>query len=310
MIDLLQIGAFSDAQQAIIDQRFRCHSLETVLADETLRTAVAGLITRSSCIVDPALLPRLPALRVISTFGVGHDGIPLAAAHARGIVVTNTPGVLDAAVSELGVGLALALLRALPQADRFVRAGQWKSGAFPLAAGLSGKAVGIVGLGRIGQGVAARLEPFGARLFYSGTRRPALSYQYVDGVVALAAAVDVLFVTCRGGPETENLIDADVLAALGTDGYLVNLSRGSVVDEPALLRALQTGGIRGAALDVYRREPDIDPAFFTLPNTVLTPHVGSATHETRAAMLQLTLDNLAAVLDGRPALTPVMPVTV
>jgi lactate dehydrogenase-like 2-hydroxyacid dehydrogenase len=308
MKDLVQVGVFPAELQPRIDAEFRCHPPEAALADEGLRQRVEGIITRSNYTITESLLAALPKLKIVATSGVGYDGIPVAVARAKGVVVTNTPGVLDAAVCELGVGILLALLRRIPEADRFTRERRWTpQSQFPLATSLAGKTVGIVGLGRIGKGIAARLAPFDVRFAYTGSRpRPEVPYRFVAKLHDLAAESDILVITCPGGASTEKLIDAPVLAALGSKGFLVNMSRGSVVDEPALIHALSTGVIAGAGLDVYNDEPAIDPAFFTLPNTVLTPHIGSATAETRAAMLRLTLDNLRAVLGGDSALTPVL----
>lgn len=305
MKNLVQVGVFPEELKARIDGEFRCHAFEATRADQALRTSVEGVITRSNYLIPDEVIETLPNLKIIATSGVGFDGIPIGLARTRNIVVTNTPGVLDAAVCELGVGILLALLRQIPAADRFVREERWHSGLFPLTTSLAGKVVGIVGLGRIGKGLAARLAPFGVRLIYTGSKQNDSPHQHVERLPDLASGSDILFVCCRGGVGTERIINAAVLEALGANGFLVNLSRGSVVDEPALIHALQTGVIRGAGLDVYEDEPGINPAFLALPNTVLTPHVGSATQETRAAMLRLTLDNLHAVLGGRPPLTPV-----
>jgi lactate dehydrogenase-like 2-hydroxyacid dehydrogenase len=253
------------------------------------------------------VVERLPKLEIIATNGVGYDGIPLALAAERGIVVANTPEVLNAAVAELCIGSLLALLRRLPQADRYVRAGQWRSAHFPLATSLAGKHVGIVGMGRIGKEIARRLETFGVALAYHGRTDQKLAWRYEADLATLARAADILIVVAPGGAGTKHLVDARVLAALGPGGYLVNVARGSLVDEQALLAALEQGTIAGAALDVFDNEPDIDPRFFALDNVMLTPHLGSATHETRAAMAQLMLDNVRAYFHSGRALTPVEP---
>jgi lactate dehydrogenase-like 2-hydroxyacid dehydrogenase len=308
---LIQIGEFPATLQPQIDAEFRCITPEAVLADEALRTGVRGLITRSNQQVPRALLEALPALRVIATSGVGYDGIPVAWAQSRGIVVTHTPGVLDAAVCELGIGLLLALLREIPQSDRHVREGSWRSaGAYALTHSLAGKRVGIVGLGRIGKGIAARLAPFGPGLIaYAGGMQPDSPYRHFPTALAMAAEVDVMFLCCKGGAETHHLINAEVLRALGA-GWLINIARGSVVDEAALCKALTEGALRGAALDVFEQEPlgETSP-LAGLPHVILSPHAGSATHETRADMLRLTLDNLHAVLSGRAAVTAVPALT-
>jgi lactate dehydrogenase-like 2-hydroxyacid dehydrogenase len=277
---------------------------EDILGSEQLRCTVRGMITRSIYRIESELVEQLPALQVISTSGVGYDGIPIEFAAQRGITVTNTPGVLDAAVCELGFGLLLAMLRQIPAADEHVRTGRWQQGAFPLTTSLQGLRVGIVGLGRIGQGMARRLEPFGVTSSYADAAKLDVPWTYIADLTELAAGSDVLILCCKGGEETYHLINGTILAALD-DGWLVNISRGSVVDEPALCHALQHGRLRGAALDVYADEPLGESPLRNLRNVVLSPHAASATQQTRQLMLRLALDNLHAVLAGRPPLTPV-----
>jgi lactate dehydrogenase-like 2-hydroxyacid dehydrogenase len=303
---LLQVGEFPPELQDEIDREFTVHSFAAATVDAGLAASIVGIITRSNYTITAEMIAAFPNLRIVATSGVGYDGIPLDAARARGITVTNTPGVLDAAVCELALGILLALLRRIPQGDAYTRSGAWSKAAFPLTTSLAGKSVGILGLGRIGQGIAKRLAPFDVRLFYSGSAKPGLPYTRVGSVIELARTVDILFVCCRGGAATEKLVNAAVLEALGPEGFLINMSRGSVVDEAALVEALKHGAIKGAGLDVYNNEPEPDPALLAASNTVLTPHVGSATRETRRLMLRLTLDNLHAVLAGQPALTPVL----
>ncbi len=305
METLVQIGVFPEEFQSLVDQEFLCLTPQDLTHKPHLLHSVRGLITQSNYTVPLALLESLPALQVIATSGVGFDGIPVAWAQTRGIVVTHTPGVLDDAVCELAIGLLLALLREIPAADRFVRQGRWSQGAYPLTSGLARKSVGIVGLGRIGRGIAARLQAFGVDLFYCGSVKADVPFRHFSGVIELAQACDILILSCKGGSDTHHLVNAQVLQALGPEGYLVNVARGTVVDESALLAALRTGGIRAAALDVFEDEPLQDSALVSLPNALLSPHAGTATKETRAQMLRLTLDNLHAVLCGRPALTPV-----
>jgi lactate dehydrogenase-like 2-hydroxyacid dehydrogenase len=208
-------------------------------------------------------------------------------------------------VAELCIGSLLSLLRRLPQADRYVREGRWAQANFPLTASLAGKQVGIVGLGRIGKDIARRLEPFGVTLAYHGRSDQQLAWRFEPDLVALARDVDILIVAAPGGRETARMISAPVLDALGPQGILVNVARGSLVDEEALLAALKEKRIAGAALDVFDNEPDIDARFFGLENVLLTPHLGSATRETRAAMAQLMLDNLRSWFTSGRALTPV-----
>ena len=305
MHDLLQIGTFPAQAQHLIDSEFRCHAAAQVEHDDALRTSVRGIITRSNFAVSKEVIGRLPNLAIIATCGVGYDLIPLDIAAERGIVVTNTPEVLNSAVAELCIGMLFALLRRLPEADRFVRSGTWKKSAFPMATNLAGKRVGIVGLGRIGKEIAHRLEPFGVTLSYFGRTDQKLPLHYEPDLHALARASDVLILTSPGGNATARMIDAAVLAELGPNGFLINVARGSVVDEPALIDALSRRSIGGAALDVFDNETDIDARFFALDNVVLTPHIGSATNETRLAMARLTLDNLHRFFENGTALTPV-----
>jgi lactate dehydrogenase-like 2-hydroxyacid dehydrogenase len=305
MHNLLQVGRFPQELQARIDKEFRCHAAESVASDPGLRSQMEGIITRSDSPIPEELIASLPNLKVISTSGVGFDRIPVKFANDRGIVVTNTPGVLTAAVCELAIGILLSLLREIPVADRFVRDGKWRTQIFPLTTSLSGKSVGIIGMGRIGQGIAARLAPFGVDLLYAGTCRPHLPYRYFADRYEMASASDILLVCVPGGAATKNLINASLLEALGPEGFLINMARGSVVDELALIHALKQRKIKGAGLDVFHDEPNINPEFFALSNVVLTPHLGSATRETREAMLCLALDNIRAVLSGAQPLTPV-----
>lgn len=301
---IVKIGTFPPALQAQIDREFRCVDLQTALSDDALRTTVRAIITRSSCQVPMTPIEQLPALRIIATSGVGYDGIPVAAAQERGIVVTHTPGVLDAAVCELGIGLLLSLLRQIPQADRHVRTGDWHEVAYPLTTSLQGLKVGIVGLGRIGAGIAHRLEPFGVELAYVDEYPKNVPWKKCATIYELAEHADVLMLCCKGGEETKHLINDSILQALGP-GWIVNMARGSVVDERALSDALDRGVLRGAALDVFEAEPLGDSPLLHLSNVLLSPHAGSATNETRAQMLKLTMENLQAVLAGRAALTPV-----
>jgi len=252
------------------------------------------------------LLAQLPALELISVMGVGYDGIDVAAAKARGVTVTHTPGVLNDDVADLAFGLMLAVARTLPTADRFVRDGKWPDGPLPLARKVSGGRLGIVGMGRIGQAIALRGAAFGMAIAYTARSAKAdVPHRYLPTPQALAAESDFLVVIVPGGAATRKLIDASVLKALGPNGYLINVARGSVVDETALIEALQKGEIAGAGLDVFENEPRVPEALRALPNVVLTPHVGSATGQTRKAMADLAFANLQAHFAGRPLPTPV-----
>ena len=257
--------------------------------------------------VSRALMDKLPALEMVSIMGVGYDKVDVAAAIGRGVPVTHTPDVLNDEVADLALALMLAVARKLPQADRYVREGRWaEQGNMPLATKMSGKRLGIVGLGRIGKAIAARAQGFGMSIAYTGrTQQPGVAFPYYPSAKALAAAVDFLVVITPGGEGTRRMIDAEVLQALGPKGYLVNVARGTVVDEPALVDALQKGVIAGAGLDVFENEPNVPAALRALDNVVLTPHMASATHETRQAMADLALANLQAHFARQPLLSPV-----
>lgn len=256
--------------------------------------------------VSAALIAQLPALEIISVMGVGYDGVDVAAARARNVVVTHTPDVLNDDVADLALGLMLALARAIPQADAYVRAGKWLQGPMPLQRRMSGSRLGIVGMGRIGQAIAARAQAFGMPIAYTARGpRTSLSYRYLPSAQALAAESDFLVVITPGGEGTRKLINAEVLKALGPQGFVINVARGSVMDQDALIEALETGMIAGAALDVFENEPNVPERLRALPNVVLTPHVGSATGQTRRAMADLAFGNLKAHFDGTPLLSPV-----
>jgi lactate dehydrogenase-like 2-hydroxyacid dehydrogenase len=303
---LLQIGSFPPEVQAQIDAEFERLGVDDIERDPARAADVRAIVTRSNLEVPAALVERLPNLEIIATNGVGYDLIPLGLAARRGIVVTNTPDVLNAAVAELCVGALLSLMRRLPQADRHVREGRWSAANFPLTASLAGKRVGIAGLGRIGKDIARRLAPFDVELAYHGRSDQGLAWRFEPDLAALARDADVLIVAAPGGLETARMVDARVLDALGPRGYLVNIARGSLVDQEALLAALEQNRIAGAALDVFDNEPDVDPRFFGLENVLLLPHIGSATVETRAAMAGLMLDNLRGWFGSGKAVTPVV----
>lgn len=256
--------------------------------------------------VTRELMAQLPALEMISIFGVGYDRYDVPAAHERGIPVTNTPDVLTDDVADMGITLMLALARGVPQADKFVRAGKWLKGPMPLARKVTGARLGIVGLGRIGAAIARRAEGFGMSIAYTSRNPKADStYRYYPSPVALAAEVDFLMVITPGGAGTRGLINADVLAALGSKGYLINVARGTVVDQEALIVALQNGVIAGAALDVFESEPHVPETLCVMENVVLTPHIASGTWQTRRAMADLAFGNLQAHFADKPLLTPV-----
>ncbi|HEX9391403.1 MAG TPA: 2-hydroxyacid dehydrogenase [Usitatibacteraceae bacterium] len=265
-----------------------------------------GLATSARVGADAALIAALPALKVIGNFGVGYDTIDIDAAKNRGIAVSNTPDVLTDCVADLAFGLLIDVARGLSASDRFLRRGDWLRGAFPLQTRVSGKRLGIVGLGRIGRTIAKRASGFDMDVHYHN-RRPAADtpFVYERSLIELARWADFLVVASAGGPETRHLISAEVIAALGADGFLINIARGTVVDEQALVDALVNKRIAGAALDVFEKEPHVPEALLGLDNAVLMPHIASGTHETRQAMADLTLANLRSFFrDGR-LLTPI-----
>ena len=257
--------------------------------------------------VSAELIAQLPKLEIISVMGVGYDGVDVAAAKARGAVVTHTPNVLNDDVADLAIGLMLSAARQLPAADRHVRSGQWAaSGPMPLARKMSGARLGLVGMGRIGQAIAHRAAAFGMSIAYTSRNpRPGVAHRYVASATALAAESDFLVVITPGGAGTRKLINAEVLAALGAKGILVNVARGSVVDEAALIDALERGVVGGAGLDVFEAEPQVPERLRALPHVVLAPHIGSATTQTRQAMADLAFANLQAHFAGKPLLSPV-----
>ncbi len=255
---------------------------------------------------DEAYMKRFPSLEIISSFGVGYDHIDAKAAARLGIIATNTPGVLDDEVADTALGLMIMTVRQLPQAERHLRAGNWPKGAYPLTPSLRGRTVGIVGLGRIGKAIATRVSGFGLEVVYHGRHPQAgVAYRYYASLVEMAKAADILVVVAPGGPSTRHIVNAEVLDALGPDGVLINVARGSLVDEKALIEALRARKILAAGLDVYENEPIVPAELVALPNAVLLPHVGSASVRTRQAMAECVVDNLFAWADGKPPLTPV-----
>ena len=257
--------------------------------------------------IGDALLARLPKVELIANFGVGYDSIDVRAASARGVKVTNTPDVLTDEVADLAIGLLLATARRMVAADRYVRAGRWaKEGNYPFTTRVHGKTLGIVGLGRIGMAIARRAEGFGITILYHNRNaRTDVGYRFCPDLATMAREADFLMVVTPGGAGTAKLIDARIMEAVGPKGILINISRGSVVDEEALIKALIDGRLGAAGLDVFAHEPHVPEALFPLDNVVLQPHQASATPETRGAMGQLVVDNLKALFDGRKLLTPV-----
>jgi lactate dehydrogenase-like 2-hydroxyacid dehydrogenase len=257
--------------------------------------------------LDGAFMARFPRLEIISSFGVGYDHVDAAWAGAHGITVTNTPDVLNEEVADTALGLLLCTVREFPQAERFLRSGQWVQKNYPLSrATLRDRTVGLVGMGRIGQAIARRLDAMAVPVVYHSRRAVAgLPYRHYPNLIEMARDVDVLLVITPGGAATKNLINAEVLKALGPEGILINMARGSVVDEPALIKALQEKTILSAGFDVYAREPEVPKELIAMDHVVLFPHLGSASVATREKMDQLVVDNLLAWAAGKPPLTPV-----
>ena len=288
--------------------RFNCYQQSQLdeQAAIALAPVVRGIIATGESILTREEIARWPALEIIAVLGVGYDGIDLGAARDHGVRVTHTPGVSNEDIADLAMALLLCATRQLLPADRFVRQGRWTAGRYPLTRRVSGGRLGIVGLGRIGRAVAARAEAFGMSIAYTGrTPKTDVPYRWYDDLQALASDVDFLVVCAKGGPETDGLVNAAVLNALGPSGVLVNIARGSLIDEHALVSALRDGRLLAAGLDVFRNEPNIPAALLELPNVVLTPHVASTTEATVRAMADLLFDNLAAHFAGQPVLTPV-----
>ena len=293
-----------------LERRVKLHKLWEAADREERLAAIAPNVraivsTWVSAPVDATLMSRLPKLEIVASFGVGYDHIDAAWAGQHGVVVTHTPGVLDEDVADIAIALPLAATRRLPQAERYLREGRWPSGAYRLTASLRGRTMGILGLGRIGAAIARRAEAFGLKIAYHGRhKQDGVAYPYYETPIALAEACDILVIAAPGGPATRHIVDSRVLAALGADGVLVNIARGSLVDERALIAALRDGVILAAGLDVYEKEPNAPTELIALDNAVLLPHVGSATRHTRAAMANLVVDNLLSWVDGKGPLTP------
>ncbi len=277
---------------------------EAVLQDR--RNDVQAIVASPSNPIRRNLIEAFPALEIIAQYAVGYDNVDIEAAKQRQIKVTNTPDVLTADTADTAVALTLAVMRRVVEGDVYIRVGKWLNGPMPLGVSLAGKTAGIVGMGRIGKAIAKRLAAFEMNIIYHGrTQKPDLAYQFYDDIQTMASMCDVLVLACSGGEGTRHLVNNDVFDALGPDGFLINISRGSVIDEAALVNALQTRRIRGAGLDVFDHEPYVPEALQSLDNVVLLPHIGSATHETRTVMGKIVVGNLAAHFSGKPLLTEV-----
>ena len=304
--ELLMMGPMYPVTLQELEETYVVHKLWLAADRDALIASLADRIdavaTSGTKGIDDATMAKLPNLKMISHFGVGVDSIDTEAAKRRGVMVSNTPDVLTDDVADIAMGLLIAVSRKLVVGDRYVREGKWPvKGAMPLAESVQGKTLGIVGMGRIGRAIAKRGQAFNLEIAYQGpNRKTDVPWQYFADPVALAKESDYLIAACPGGESTRGLVSRAVLEALGPKGVVVNISRGSVIDEPAMVELLQQGKLGGAGLDVFDQEPKVPQALFAMENVVLQPHVGSATHPTRKAMGQLQIDNLAAYFAGKP----------
>lgn len=310
-VPVLIIGALLPSLQEAVETHFDATRFWE-LPDQNVWLAQHGsriraIVTSGALGASSEVIGKLPNLEAIFSFGVGYDSIAVDAARDRGIVVTNTPAVLDDCVADTAMALTLDVMRRYSEADRFVRAGKWTQGKFPLASKIGGKKIGIVGLGNIGESIAKRAAAFDMEVLYHNRKPKAgVSYHYYADLDAMISDCDVLVLAVPGGKSTEGLIDAKRIGLLGSKGFLVNIARGSVVDQPALIQALQEKRIAGAGLDVYEDEPNVPQSLIDLPNVVLLPHLASGTHETRQAMGDLVWSNIQGYFhDERKVLTPV-----
>ena len=293
---------------AELETRYEVHRLWEASDQEALISEVAPQIR---VVVTEGWAPadfqaKFPNLELIASHGVGYDGVALGAAQARKIAVTNTPGVLDDAVADLTIGLLIAVTRGMVVGDQYVRSGEWLKANFPLMSHLRGRQAGILGLGRIGLAIAQRLQAFGVEINYHNRReRSDVDYKYYSSLSMMAQDVDFLMLSCVGGEETKKIVNREIMEKIGPNGVLINISRGSVVDEGDLVACLEEGKLGGAGLDVFTSEPHVPEALFKMPQVVLQPHIGSATLQTRIAMGQLVVDNVDAYYAKKPLLTPV-----
>ena len=307
--DILMMGPMYPPTQKALEAAYTCHKVWEAPDRDAFLASIADRITAIASTgskgVDDATMGKLPKVKMIGHFGVGVDSLDIDAATRRGIAVTNTPDVLTEDVADIAVVLMLSAIRRVPQGDRYVRDGKWLKGPMALTQSVQGKTVGIIGLGRIGKAIAKRCEAFNLKVAYQGRNRQAgVKYPYYADALSLAKECDVIVVAAPGGDATRHLVNRAVLEALGPEGTIVNIARGSLIDEAAMIEALASGKLGAAGLDVFDKEPQVPAALLALENVVVQPHVGSATHSTRAAMGQLVVDNLAAHFAGKPLVTP------
>ncbi|WP_413736339.1 2-hydroxyacid dehydrogenase [Sodalis sp. RH21] len=307
---VIKAAMLPDALTQRLEQQFQMTDYELLSEPERLRQAAEArvLVVNGESVVTEEFIDRFPKLALIADFGVGYDGIDVAAAQRRGIAVCNTPDVLTEDVADMAMGLLLATSRQIVGAQRFIEQGGWARGGYPWTKKVSGSRLGIIGMGRIGHAIAKRAAAFDMTIAYNDYRQlPDGPWQFYPSLVELAAASDFLVVCVNGGEKTRSLVNAEVMAALGAEGILINIARGTVVDEADLVHAVEQGIIGGAGLDVFSVEPKVPAALFNRPNVVITPHMSSATHATRRAMSDLVFENIAAFVAGKPLLTPVAP---
>ena len=312
MVDLLQVAQLPPFLMERLEKEYTIHDFidpadPDVLLDE-VGPKIRGILAGGMKGPNANLINRLPNLEIISSFSVGFDATDVVAAQARDVIVTHTPEVLTGDVADLAMTFILMAPRRIGEAERFLRDGKWLQGRMELGTTVRGKRLGILGLGRIGKAVARRAEVFGLHIGYFDIKPMGdLPYRYYPTLLELAAASDILLVACEGGEANRGLVSADVIEAVGPNGFLVNTARGPIVDQTALVSALKAGRLKGAALDVFHGEPQVPAELMAMENVVLTPHIASSTDETRRAMGDLVYDNLRAHFDGKQVLTPVPP---
>ncbi len=317
MISVLMPAPLPAFIQEALERRFRVHRLyaapdKGALLREigpTIRAIATGVPILTQDIIAPvtgALMSTLPALEIVANLGVGYDNIDAAWAGANSVIVTNTPDVLTEETADTAFGLLLNAVRQFSRAERWLRQGEWLKGQFEPTASLRERTMGILGLGRIGKAIARRAEAFGVTVIYHNRKPdPSVSYAYCSSLLEMARRCDILMIAAPGGPQTRNIVNREIIDALGPDGVLVNIARGTLVDERALIDALREKRILTAALDVFAQEPHVPPELIAMEHVILLPHVGSASQHTRNAMSQLVIDNLFAWADGNDVLTPV-----
>jgi lactate dehydrogenase-like 2-hydroxyacid dehydrogenase len=307
--ELVMVGPMMPHVMEALDGDFTVHRLWEARDKAALLKEVGGTVqaiaTSGHLGASAEMMDALPKLEIIGCYGVGVDSIDLGHAAKRKVIVTNTPDVLNDDVANMAIALLLATSREICNGDRYVREGKWLKGAMHLTHAIRGRKLGILGLGRIGKDIARKAEVFGMEIAYHGRGKQDVPYQFYPDLVGMARECDYLVAICPGGPATDKIVNRAVLDALGPEGIFINVARGSVVDEPALVAALQDGRLGGAGLDVFAEEPKVPEALFGMDQVVLQPHAASATHETRRAMGDLVVDNLRAHFAGKPVLTPV-----